>query len=1241
MRLIFQRLCLPLLLVVATGASYVSADTIRVKGPNGEVSSSPQYSQPINRNTPISEPSRFYGPVGEEETLWQIASRFRPNNRITTQQMLLAIYQVNPRAFEDQNIHSLIPGSNLRIPSLAQAQSVTTEQAVRVMATHQKRLQPTPVLTPTRPRLPASDAPQTEQVSSEPEIKAVSEPTVPAQPQPESEPDKVDAQALEEVKQEPQEVSRLKEELEVSESELLALEERNHQLRLMLSEVQNELGSLREEVSDEQRIRDEVEKMLQAERVRIADEQRLKPSLVDQLAATPWLLALLASIPGLLLVLIVVSLLNRRRNSDEAESPSQQDINVQTLATADEVPSLESDDLDDDLLLGDDLFDDDSLASDDSDNAEDTQEPLQEDIFADLSDDDGLDLNLDDDDGLFDALDDSDIDAELDDIAMSSNGISVSFDEKALGLEEMERALDQASLDEDGDSGFDLSDDDDFDSLLSNEEALEGGSLDQSMLDELLLDIDEQGGDDSLVSLEDELGLDIEQPKEQKEPTAEYALDDDSFDEFDLEESTGLLDDFIEQQDEGSASSEIAEDSVDLLDELVGASDDDLDLSTSEQMLDELLTEHDMDSGQEDELSDGTELFDELLEIEQASETASLKSIDGNVDPDELLAEFSFDDSNLSQDKERAEDQDIDDLLAEVAEQHSKEPEPPFNRDDFVDDIDSISLDKDPLLSGGDWDSLSERDSSSAEQRSEQDTSKAEENEFGLPQDDDWLFESNEPEQDSTKQPLSLDEALFPEFTEEDTAASFDETVELEEQPEAQAEEQPFALDDELFPEFTEEDAAASFDEPEPQTESQAVEEPLSLDDELFHEFTEEDAAVSFDEPVEPELQPESQAVEKPLSLDDELFPEFTEEDAAASFDEPVKPELQPEPQAVEEPLLLDDELLPEFTEEDAAASFDEPGEPELQPEPQAVEEPLSLNDELLPEFTEEDAAASFDEPELTTELQATEESLSLADELLPEFTEEDAAASLEQPNEPLATAEQSHSDDFIDPSMAVDPENVDEQNALFDLFQSGEVTSESAQSIDEGVLNDWLDESNDSVTFDQSMFSPEKADSAGMDIDSMLEMGGEDWDGFQRPDENLADIPADEQQVWDSNNQPEQAKIADDDWSQQHDFNPKDAQYKTIEELMAEVDSEVELTPDEEELNLNVGLDEFPDVIGNVDFEDVDANSEASGKIDLAKIYLEMNDSQGAIKLLEEAIVDGNDDIRREAKSLIDKIRA
>ncbi|MGR5466207.1 FimV/HubP family polar landmark protein, partial [Vibrio astriarenae] len=475
-----------------------------------------------------------------------------------------------------------------------------------------------------------------------------------------------------------------------------------------------------------------------------------------------------------------------------------------------------------------------------------------------------------------------------------------------------------------------------------------------------------------------------------------------------------------------------------------------------------------------------------------------------------------------------------------------------------------------------------------------------------------------------------------PEFTEEDAVASFDAPAEPELVSEPQAQDEPVELDADLFPEFTEEDAVASFDapaEPELVSEPQAQEEPVELDADLFPEFTEEDAAASFDAPAEPEPVSESQAQEEPVELDADLFPEFTEEDAAASFDAPAEPEPVSEPQAQDEPVELDADLFPEFTEEDAAASFDAPSELEPVIEPQGQDEPVELDADLFPEFTEEDAAASFDEssePELASDLQPQ-------DEQPLEFTKDKSSASPEPENNQEPVSKPS---DFIDPSMAIDPEQADEQDALFDLFQTGEVSSEKAQSLDEDVLNDWLDESNDSVSFDQSMFSPDKADSAGMDIDSMLEMGGEDWDGFQRSDDSLQEIPEDEQQVWSEDNKPAQAQLADDDWSQQQDFNPKDAQYKTIEELMAEVDGEAQLDPEEEELNLNVGLDEFPDVIGNVDFEDVDVNSEASGKIDLAKIYLEMNDSQGAIKLLEEAIVDGNDEVRREAKNLIDRIR-
>ncbi|MEI8631480.1 FimV/HubP family polar landmark protein [Vibrio sp. PP-XX7] len=95
-----------------------------------------------------------------------------------------------------------------------------------------------------------------------------------------------------------------------------------------------------------------------------------------------------------------------------------------------------------------------------------------------------------------------------------------------------------------------------------------------------------------------------------------------------------------------------------------------------------------------------------------------------------------------------------------------------------------------------------------------------------------------------------------------------------------------------------------------------------------------------------------------------------------------------------------------------------------------------------------------------------------------------------------------------------------------------------------------------------------------------------------------------------------------------------------SIDELMAQVDAEGGEFSDIE-LKLDVGLNEFPDVIGEIENIDVDNNAEAVGKLDLAKIYIEMNDYTGAIKLLEQAIVDGDDNIRRAAKGLIDELNS
>jgi pilus assembly protein FimV len=229
------------------------------------------------------------------------------------------------------------------------------------------------------------------------------------------------------------------------------------------------------------------------------------------------------------------------------------------------------------------------------------------------------------------------------------------------------------------------------------------------------------------------------------------------------------------------------------------------------------------------------------------------------------------------------------------------------------------------------------------------------------------------------------------------------------------------------------------------------------------------------------------------------------------------------------------------------------------------------------------------------------------------------------------------------------------EEEALADSEPSLEASpmSESSdeldianQQYDEKAFNELLSESNDSggtLQLDKEI-SSEISDSAGMDIEAMLEIG-EDWNGFHLSPEQKAEIsdevPESEREIWGQDHTQEQA--SEENWEDQHDlddFQPQESEFKTIDELMAEVESEEDQSMDEE-LKLDVGLNEFPDIIGDIGDvnDDVDANSEATGKLDLAKIYVEMNDSKGAIKLLEEAIVDGSDEIRQEAKKLIDDI--
>ncbi|EGR0680852.1 hypothetical protein E2K03_02925 [Vibrio cholerae] len=1592
MRRFFQRLLLPVAVMVVTQTSFVSAESIRLVGPDGQVQPTPQYSENIVRNSANNEPGRFFGPISANQTLWSIASQLRPSSSVTVQQTLLAIYQLNPQAFENQNIHTLIPGSTLRVPSLAQISRNSTQDAVNIMASHQAKLNQTPD-TPVRPVAPPRPAPV-----ATPKVEAVAQ--TPPQVTPTTAPQE----------KAPTELKTPAKPSQSTDAEVMALEEKNHTLRLMLSQVQSEVSTLKEELGDENRIRSEVERLLEEERRKAEEASRLAPSALDNLLSNSWLVALLALIPGLLIAIVVLLLLNRR-SSAQQENPTQNNITseIPTAAPVTLGPE-QTEDIGDDLLLDDDLF---STTDDKEENDAEKAFSDEDDVFADLNETD-LDFNLDgqDSDDLFVGIDDDgDLDTEFDALNESANGISVNADDKALGLEEMERALNDVSEPTDNDdlNSFDLADEnqmseDDIEALLSGDEEnelLSDGKVDQSLLDDLLAseldalddepaiqdtetldtllndelaslseeDNDEfdlsgagvagdQDLDDLLASIEEQADL------EQLEAKAidETALLDEILAEQDVplsEESTELLDELLDdfdkrENDEFDAQTadllqpeepilDLEEDSTQLLNEVLGepvpeelASGLEIDQNSTE-LLDELLDDLDLDdesieatefSVAPEKLSveDGTELFDELLEIEQHPE------------PAESLPEFATEDEFNS-------DTFIDDLLNSAP---AKDPllEPVLDENEAFAQADDFDFN--PEIEGGLEDDLPQPSALPA-------------NEFGAPQDEDWVFDEDDssptlegnaelelssaeddlPEQttatnetadellaDLAAQPQSntvdtsddalapdalsqsveesltlndlelpeendepqlaevtpssafdeqqveteiepeseplaaeasndesdltvLNELDLPEYTEEDALADaqLEPATESDVEPELELasdleEEEAFTELDEIdLPEYTEEDALADAQlepavesevEPELELASEpAAEEAFTELDELdLPEYTEEDALAdaqlepAVESEVEPELDLASDLEEKEVftELDELDLPEYTEEDALADaqLEPAVESEVEPElelatepaeeevftelneldlPEYTEEDALADAQLepaaeseveselelasdleeeeaftelneldLPEYTEEDALADaqLEPAAESEVEPELELVSEPAEEEaftelDELdLPEYTEEDALADAQlepaaesevEPELASDLEeeeaftelneldlpeyteedaladaqlepaaesevepelelvsepVTEEAFTELDELdLPEYTEEDALADaqlesateseveseLELVSEPAAeeafteldeldvpeyTEEDALADAQLEPSVEseVEPELGDETETLAqetesdalvadeDLLASVESAVDEVQpelldatqdvpptqslankAFDEEALHDWLSDNPDGekpFSFDRPL-DAKTIDSAGMDIDAMLQMGGEDWNGFHlTPDQQAQlpdDVPEDEQAIWASETPEPQAKP--ENWGSQEDlldFDPQRDGYMTIDELMAQVESEEQgLNPDEEELKLDVGLDEFPDVIGDIRDIDVDSGAEAAGKLDLAKIYIEMNDEKGAIKLLEEAIVDGDDEIRQQAKRLID----
>ena len=1411
---ILKRLITPLALLLTVSADLAVAESIRLIGPDGEVKSSVQATQqgtqPSNASVSnaIGNSANSYGPTANNETLWSIATKLRPSRRYSVQQTLLAIYKLNPQAFDQQNIHELRPGSRLRVPSLEQVQAENTNEAVRIMQAHNKQQKgATVVSSPV-----AKPAPITE--------TDLTPPQAPKQPKP------IEVAAVEnnEVKADSKQrehVTKLKQDLTTTEGELAALEEKNHKLRLMLTDVQDEVGNLKDELGDESRIRDEVEKLLGEERKKALETAQIEPSQLDMLLANTWFVVLLALIPGLLFVLIIVLLLTRKGGAEQPQEqliPEGPEVISLMDDDSDDVPEINLDeDIDEDVGIDDDLFGE--LSDENIFDIDDEDEQLPEDdVFANLDDSD-LDFNLDDgeDDPFASIADNGDFDTELDKIEQSANGISVDGEEEALSLEDMERALDNESSGDENEveSEFDLSDEsgmsqDDLDELLAGEddaEALAADEIDQSALDDLfnsvkeensnesdLDDFDLDSGDDENNSDSDDIDdilssyqpaaaqsdaaesddiddilssyqpaaaqsdaaesddiddiLSSYQPAAAQSDAAESddiddilanyqmeteSVDAGSIDDLLAENNTDLLDDVIEQED---AAAELSEDSTALLDDLLDdedSNDDDIpELSeNSTELLDELFDAPGSSDDSELDLEDNTALLDELISddgddvasadvsddievsedstalLDELLEDAEKEFGEMSTDPDDLLAEFGIepqtgegsigDESELDEnstdllDELLSEDEPFDGSLereisslteSDVAQKGRFDFTPHIDGSEHADKIEELD-DIDSYMSEIEDFDVEEPDDSivNPEEKLSDIKDEAIANEFGTPQDEDWDLETDE-------KPVAGNESTLVETSELQTLAEIEPDA-IEEATEA------LELSDDELGEYDETSALSDvLQEPELDTlaeiEPESLEEPteaLELGDDELGEYDETSALSDvLQEPdleTLPEIDPASlEESTETLELNDDELGEYDEASALSDvLQEPdleILPEIDPESLKEQTKTLeLNDDELGEYDE--ASALSDVFHEPDLEsiPENQSelLEEPAEIlglsgdgldddddnNNKLSALLNDINEDASFIEPssEERAELEKTLNFVSEGKETTPEEHSALDAIFSDTGSEQQQEKEEIHA--FNEAVLSEKEESLDEFDSFFaEMDDSDTVAKGVDDSVREVGDKKKLDQYDESATLAELLSDDESPAlrndvaldektiaSAGMDIDTMLDVGGEDWNGFALSEEQQAnistDIPEDELDVWGS--QTEEPVAQEEDWGEQSEIDAKSLEneqtFMSVDELMAQADvvDDNEIDPDEEELKLDVGLNEFPDVIGNVEQFDVDANAEAAGKLDLAKIYIEMNDTEGATRLLEEALLYGEEGIRQQARELLDKI--
>jgi len=301
----------PPILMPVTSKPMAKALAVAAPTRNERVVNTPVKQQ---KTVPVRKQSRLvariengrYGPTSRVDTLWDLSKSLRPDDSISMEQMMVAMWRENPRAFSRKNMNGLMAGYTLRIPTKKNILSLNRGEASQEIALQNKEWREDRSMTAKRLRAMSRPVAQLKLLTPTPEPEVKVESLVKdeeATPQVDVGSETTDAHFSKDLQQ-------VKEDIAIAVEETETQKQQTEDLQMRFAAMEEQIASLHRLI----RLKDTELAQLQ--------EQASRPPVVDSvLPQTPpreessWLddPMIQALILALLVVLVVISIVMKRK----------------------------------------------------------------------------------------------------------------------------------------------------------------------------------------------------------------------------------------------------------------------------------------------------------------------------------------------------------------------------------------------------------------------------------------------------------------------------------------------------------------------------------------------------------------------------------------------------------------------------------------------------------------------------------------------------------------------------------------------------------------------------------------------------------------------------------------------------------------------------------------------------------------------------------------------------------------